>query len=310
MAFGAGGIEGAGEVAFQDRDHPQGEVARVDELHGARGISRRHHHAAPGNARGPIREAIGGVVGPHDEPGTNDGCIAAPHFIHHALARRLERAVELRDQHIRQRVRRGEKRAVLVVTRAGEVRVGRDRGDVEVAPGLVAQHLGREADHLRKEARGIHHRVPLAGGKCARQRARIRAVAAQRLHAWVVGPALAAMEVGDLVAAGQQGVGHRTAQEHGAPEHQDAQATHGGVEHGFVHHSQQRQARLFAPDRLIVVRVGPGSCRTQTSRRIWGKYHPVRGRRSEAAGPPPDSFRERRCPPMPRRLPPMHLADQ
>ena len=141
------------------RDDPVGEVANVDELHRLVGRGRREHAASLGHASRPVREAVGRIVRPDDQPRSDDERALAEGVHDDLLARRLQRAVVLdvlgvAVVELRHRCALDRRRAL--------VGVGGDARDVDVAPDAARESLDRAAHRAREEGGDVEHRVPLA----------------------------------------------------------------------------------------------------------------------------------------------------
>src|SRR5581483_7785022 len=91
--LGTGGIERSRTARFERRDDPAGEIANVDELHGAIRGSRDEDSAAGSYAPYPVRKSIAAVVRSDDQPRAHDERVVAEAFDRCSLAQRFERSV-------------------------------------------------------------------------------------------------------------------------------------------------------------------------------------------------------------------------
>jgi hypothetical protein len=160
---GAGGVEDAARALEREPYEPRGEVARVDELHRRTGIAGPEHVAACSDPPRPVREPVGRVVRPDDQPGADARAAIAVCLVDDALARGLQSAVALEDIlgvgviELRDRRRLGD--------RAAEVPVDGDARDEDVSPDGIAQQLCRLPHDARHVAARVDHAVPCAPGE-------------------------------------------------------------------------------------------------------------------------------------------------
>ncbi len=89
------GVERTGDVLFGGVNHPCGEIADINDLDGIVLGAGRENFAAALNSQWPIREAIGGIAGPDDEAGANDGSLAGMGCFGGLFAKRLQATVIL-----------------------------------------------------------------------------------------------------------------------------------------------------------------------------------------------------------------------
>ena len=155
-------VEAPVGAALGHRHHPAGQVAHVDHLRARARIARRQHRAALRDPRRPVGEAVGGIVGPHDQARPHDQRAVAELVLDRLLAERLQRPVAGLGDLLDRRVLDGADRPVDLAAGAAVLVVHGDAGDERVVAARRSEQPRRVGDQTREVAAGVDHGIELA----------------------------------------------------------------------------------------------------------------------------------------------------